>query len=548
MQVTDDFREAPGASLTCLNWHKWRASIPTGDEWPACPQCGEGVTKATRPATWMPYLVAGRRQVPDGLGGWQEPPKTDAQYAVVGVSDDTGERTVYFRAQANNQNELFRLIFEQAPRDHTTRILVGGAIGGGKTKCMIGAALVYSQRFPGSRIYCCRKDFTDLRDTFYADFVTMCPPGWVKFPRHGLTERLEASHDVVLHNGTKLMFRELKDVEGKLGLEVNLVVIEQCEEIEYKTYAHMESRLRPWMNAPESPRVMLVGANPNPGWSKELFYDNALRPAAERDPHYHYLHFAPEENTDLMRVAPNYVKDLEKRFPVNWVRRYLKGDWNIAVEGAIFPEYDGTIHEVAPFLIPRSWPRLMCLDPHLAKPFYAVYAAQCPDGPTFIYDELIGTPDQSSRDFFQVMLVRERTHWSGPVGRYHRLIDYSLAGVLHRKNDGETLREVIDEAGLIFENAKKVNKWENIMAVKELLKPESGSQPLLYVTRNCDETIWQMKNYRLHEHEPGTDWKEKILKERDDCCDCIQYLVAAKPWTLTEEVAVPPPISYAGVA
>ncbi len=506
-------------------------------------------------------------------------------YAIVGIDPETRTKKVYFKAQPNNQNELFRLV-DQHDNDHTLRILCGGAIGGGKTKTLVGLVIWFAQRHPGCKIGVGRKDFNDLRDTFYADFAKMCPPGYIKLPAKGLTDRLEAAHKVVCHNGSEVHFLELKDVTGKLGLEFDLIVIEQAEEIDERTYATMEGRLRTGIDIHTFiPRVMALGANPNPGFTKTLFYDNGKRPRhlegtaipeiddpseteedrallrsmgvapskiidpawleRYRHPYYHYLHFLPKHNVDLMRKNPHYVTDLQSRFPMSWVKRYLLGDWDIAVEGAIYFEYDGGLHEIAPFQPPATWPRTMCLDPHLAKPFVALWYAQCPNGPGFIYDELIGRPDQSTRDFFRAMREREITHWPDRrVGKYRRIIDYNLVTQQHKRNDGRTIREIIAELGLVFENARKQNKWDNILLVKEQLKPVSGEPPLLYTTKNCVETCWQWRNYKWRDREPGDGENEQILKERDDCMDDIQYIIATRPWEHVAVQSAGPPVSY----
>lgn len=513
------------------------------------------------------------------------PPRNPPCYAIVGVDPQTREKRVYFRAQPNNQNRLFHLI-DGHDSDHTLRILCGGAIGGGKTKTLVGVVIWFAQRWAKCRIGVGRKDFNDLRDTFYADFVQLCPPGYIKQPQKLLADRLDASHRILFHNLSEILFLELKDVTGKLGLEFDLVVIEQAEEIPLETYQTMEGRLRRGMSTTEFiPRVMLLGANPNPGFTKTLFYDNHKRPPGPADapipeipdpaetaedraamaalglppttvidpdyleryrhPYYHYLHFSPKHNVDLMRKNPHYVSDLQAKFSPSWVRRYLQGDWEITIEGAIYPEYDATKHEIAPFQPPRDWPRVMCLDPHLAKPFVASYYAQCPDGPGFIYDELIGTPEQGTRDFFRAMKRRERTHWpGGAVGTYRRIIDYSLITQQHKRNDGRTIREIAAEEGLAFENARKANKWDNILLVKAQLKPDGDSPPLLYTTTNCTEHCWQWRNYRWEEHEPGTSETERILKERDDAMDNVQYLIAIRPWATLVAPAGGPSVSY----
>jgi|GEM_PF-5689220 len=463
---------------------------------------------------------------------------------IIGTTDEeTGKQKIYFRTQPNNQRRLFDLVFKEAPKQSNLYILAGGSLGSGKTKAVVGLTVAFCSKFPGSRVYVGRKDFNDLRDTFYKDFVSICPRNLILKPQGDLAERTEAAHDVLLQNGSLIMFRELKDLQGKLGLEVNLIVLEQAEEIDETVYRIMDSRLRPWTSCPKkSPFVMLLTANPNPGWTKRMFVDNETLPPSRKIKNHHYLFFSPADNVDLLKIRPNYYTEMAAKYPLSWVKRYLQGDWNIAVEGAIFPEYDPAIHFIPPFHIPDDWLRFMCLDPHLAKPFDCAWLAQAPGGPSFIYDEFEGEIDEPSRDFFTRMLERERAHSRQRLS-YNRLIDYSLAGVLHKRNDGLALWDIIREMGLRFRQASKVNKWENILGVKEILRPRTGTPPLLYVFNTCVKTDAQFKAYRYNPHEPGTDFSLSVVKEEDDFMDIVQYMVADKPW-IKKEVDERAAISY----
>ena len=98
--------------------------------------------------------------------------------------------------------------------------------------------------------------------------------------------------DVMFHNGSEVMFRELKDISGKLSLEVNFIFIEQAEEIPYETYATLIGRLRPWPSMPEnSPFLMVITTNPHPGWIKERFVDHWQ--AGTLPPGRHFIPFPP---------------------------------------------------------------------------------------------------------------------------------------------------------------------------------------------------------------------------------------------------------------
>ena len=424
-----------------------------------------------------------------------------------------GQARVYFQAQTEQQ-PIFDLIFRHPELEHVMSILVGGALGGGKTKTMVGVVIGMALFFPGSRIYVCRKDFADLKDTIYKDFAEICPNELIAKPKGDLLERVEAAHDVIFHNGSLIMFRELKDLSGKFGLEVNLVVIEQIEEIEEKIYSAIFSRLRPWMKAPKkSPYIMLCASNPCNTWVKEVF----ITPRPSR-PYHWYFPLSPRKNEGLLKTRPNYIKDLEARFDASWVKKYIDGDWDAAVEGAIFPEFSRQTHVIDPFEIPSHWPRWMALDPHLSKPFYSLYAAQAPGGATFFYREVIGKQFEKSSAYLQHLKDTENTLRRPPT----RIIDYSLAGVLHEKNDGKALWNVIEEERMEFKNAIKRGKDKSILAAKHLFAQENPT--LVFFFSSCPETIKQISNYQANEND------NPAKKQDDHLVDCTLYILNEKPW------------------
>jgi len=444
-------------------------------------------------------------------------------FKIEGTNRETGVVTRYFQAQDNAQNKFFNRVFNHAPRDHNSYWLIGGAIGGGKTKCLVALVIGYASRYPGSRIYVTRKDATDLKDTTYKDFISLCPPSMIRSPKTALADLADMCKDVTFTNGSLIMFRELKDLSGKFGLEVNMVVIDECGEVDYDIYMAMDTRLRPFPNSPkDAPFLMVLTANPTPAWPKSVFID-------DNKPHHNYIHLSPSDNVDLLKQRPNYIKDLMEKFPRSWVERYLKGSWDIVIEGAVFKEWDSALHVVEPFNIPSHWIRVFALDPHMAKPMCGLWYAQSPDGDEgYIYDELQSTPEDSFQDFLLAMLAREREHSKGAT--IYRVLDYSLSTVLHKKGNGKSLRDIINRMGLGFSNANKKSKWDNILLVKDRLKNEKTSLPLLYFFSNCKTTIKQMKNYRFTDNDGTKDFKEKILKVDDDFVDCTQYVMAMRPW------------------
>ena len=424
---------------------------------------------------------------------------------------------VNYRSQPNNQKVFFDLIMDGVRPGTLTEIATGGAIGGGKSKSVAAAIIGLAVKYPGSRLYVCRRDLNDLRDTLYKDFCAMCPAELVRKPSSGLRGRTQMAGDVMFHNGSEVMFRELKDISGKLSLEVNFIFIEQAEEIPYETYATLIGRLRPWPSMPEnSPFLMTITTNPHPGWIKERFVDHWQ--AGTLPPGRHFIPFPPSENEDLLRQMPDYLENMRSRLSAEWVRRFVDGDWNTPVTGAVFVRFDPQIHRVLLTAadIPSEIPRVCVIDPHYAKPFVCVWVALLPDGRRVAYDELKANPVQTPREFLLDMLRRERTHRASTV---RRLMDFSLAGMLHKINDGKSLKAVMKEMGIEWHPVSKAQKPEQILRMSMLLVPGAGVPPRFVVGKACPELV---KEFQAYAYQEGT-YTPQVRKINDDLLDCCFY-------------------------
>jgi len=458
---------------------------------------------------------------------------------------------IFFQSQPN-QDPPLDLILINAPANKTTKILVGGAVASGKSKLMAAGIILFSEKYPGSRIIVGRKDSNDLKTSLYLDILNMLPRSLIVAPENVKTN-LSMAPLVLLTNKSRIGFAEMKELgaSGKFGIEANMVVLDEISEIA-ETLAHtMETRLRAWIGAPQNTPFILMGAsNPTPGWVKKTFVMNARLPAKEKDPNTHFFPLYPKDNVSLNNTMPNFISDMRKRFPESWVKRYLDGDWDISVEGAIYTEFDQKIHVVNDFVIPAEWKLWHGLDPALGKPHKGLYAAQVPNGgPTFFYRSITGLPGETSRDFLQRMLALEKTdnllattrnqknhdiHNVTDIHKgqdpYERLIDYSLAGNLHDKNEGYSLWQILDETGVKYYNAKKISVWESIMLVKDGLAPKGGTAPFLYVFKSNTDLIEEFTNYKINPNEEGRDFRYKPIKYQDDLLDLVRYIWIEEPW------------------
>jgi len=124
----------------------------------------------------------------------------------------------------------------------------------------------------------------------------------------------------------------------------------------------------------------------NPGgighsWLKELFIKPAskgmkvLRKDLPNGAGFDYI-YIPSRVTDnqiLLARDPEYINRLHMVGSPELVRAWLEGDFEIH-EGSYFPEFSSK-HIVAPFNIPKHWPRYLGYDWGYRSPFAAVWGA-----------------------------------------------------------------------------------------------------------------------------------------------------------------------------
>ena len=101
----------------------------------------------------------------------------------------------------------------------------------------------------------------------------------------------------------------------------------------------------------------------NPGgighnWVKRLFIDRKFR-AGEDPEEYLFIKATVDDNVDLMKANPDYVKQLDL-LPEDKRRAHRYGDWN-ALAGTFFEEFEDGLHSCKPFPIPQNWARYLSL-------------------------------------------------------------------------------------------------------------------------------------------------------------------------------------------
>ncbi len=215
-------------------------------------------------------------------------------------------------------------IIAEAPDGSRPFIGYGGAVGGGKTRCLAELGLDLMLDFPGNRILVGRKDLVDLRTTTLEEFDRICPSELVvKSVSSPIIERhtrLPAWPKGVV---SRAFFRELKDPESIGSEQYGAVLLEEAGEIPEQSAKMLVTRLR----HPAAPKWPFVAAsNPYPGWFERWFVDREL-PEDLIASAGGSIHFVQAKIADNPHLPDNYEALMRGFFAgdADWLSRMIDG-------------------------------------------------------------------------------------------------------------------------------------------------------------------------------------------------------------------------------
>tara|TARA_R110002033_G_scaffold60198_2_gene110271 strand:+ start:1596 stop:2984 length:1389 start_codon:yes stop_codon:yes gene_type:complete len=200
-------------------------------------------------------------------------------------------------------------------------IMYGGAIRGGKTFAGIGALLLLSKMFPGSKWAIVRDSLQTLKRTTIPSFKKVCPDDYIK----NFNQEMQV---VTFHNGSQILFfgenyADDKDLNRFKGLEVNGFLLEEINELQemtfYKCIERAGSHIIPKMPKP----LILATCNPTNNWVKSLVYDKWKSNTLPDN--WKYI---PSKITDNPHIPKDYLESL-KSMPKYEYEVFVNGNWDL---------------------------------------------------------------------------------------------------------------------------------------------------------------------------------------------------------------------------
>ena len=314
-------------------------------------------------------------------------------------------------------------------------------------------------------------------------------------------------------NGSQIFIAGMDDPGKALSSEWDFIYVNQAEELNLDDWETLSTRCTG--RAGNTPYSMIFG-DCNPGgpshWIKKRAADNKLKIIESRHEDNPTL-FDPVTGT----ITDQGIKSMSVLDNLTGVRylRLRKGLW-AAAEGAVYEEWDTSVHLIDRFPIPQSWTRVIVIDFGYTNPFVAQWWALDEDGRMYKYREIYMS---------------------------HRIVA-DHARDIHRYSEGETIyavvadhdaedRATLEAAGINTLPAMKRISL-GIQAVQVRLRKAGDGRPRIFIMRDSlVEEDPDLKSNRLplktEEEIEGYVWKpdkEEPVKKNDHGCDCLRYVTA----------------------
>lgn len=225
--------------------------------------------------------------------------------------------------------------------EETREVLYGGAAGGGKSAFGCMWLIEMCQQYPGSRWLMGRSKLKTLKETTLASFFDIST-------KLGITSQFnynQQSGVIYWYNGSQIILKDLflypsdPNFDSLGSLEITGAFIDECNQIVYKAWQVVKSRIRYKLSEFNLKPKMLGSCNPAKNWVYSKFfipYSKGTLPI--------YRKFIQALPTDNPHLPPDYLEALSQ-LDEQSKQRLLLGNWNYDSDPAALISYD-KIHDL----------------------------------------------------------------------------------------------------------------------------------------------------------------------------------------------------------
>mgnify|MGYP001368486322 CR=1 FL=1 len=242
--------------------------------------------------------------------------------------------------------------------DETQEIIYGGAAGGGKSALGCLWLIECCQKYPGSRWLMGRAKLKTLKETTLNTFFELAS-------NLGLSNQFKFNGQqniIYFNNGSEIILKDLflypsdPNFDSLGSLEISGGFIDECNQIVYKAWQIVKSRIRYKLNAFGIIPKLLGSCNPAKNWVYKEFY----RPSKDRSIES-YRKFIQALPTDNPHLHPSYIQSL-LRLDKNSKERLYYGNWEYDDDPATLISMDAIVDYFNPVHIDRGSKRYLTID------------------------------------------------------------------------------------------------------------------------------------------------------------------------------------------
>lgn len=388
--------------------------------------------------------------------------------------------------------------------------LLRGGLGSGKTRCGTEHINALCLQYPGALCLIGRKDITSLKVTTQKEFLEKVVP-----PEAVATFNVN-ENNLYYKNGSMVIFRETKDPDKVLSLELTAFMLDEANENDNpEVVDKLRGRLRQkiymdgdWV---EPPYAGLLVFNP-PGKNHWLYH-------LSKEWGVEDIQFSTY--TNAKNLPESYIPDLERRLPPWERKRLLDGDWGIEVKGKPVI-YGFTEENNVRYLNPiQTRPGIRTWDFGYGHPAVKLSQFDPQTGRYFILSEMLG--EKEKLNFFAPKAILMSNERFGPG---FPIVDYCDPHGADEKDLATSSVEYLRIHHGIHCNYKRqriktgMEEIQNKVISKGPKSEDDLSlESLFLVDRRCTITI-AAYTYGYHQDEFGKPVKDGYF---DHLVDCDRY-------------------------
>jgi len=391
-----------------------------------------------------------------------------------------------------------------------SRVLFDGGSRSGKTVLLTEYMIMRALRYPLGRQLIARKHRVHARQSIWNNTLKTYLGKYVPSAAY---RKSETEMTVTFNNGSSILVDGLDDadrVEKILGNEFITVFLNEATQLTWNTTQMIITRLAQKVHDVSGGRAipkLLIDCNPrgprhwlhsvgvrnvDPG-SGKLLADSARWRRLSWSA-YDNKENLPEEYIGALEALPDVIRD-----------RMLNGIWR-SNDGAVYNEFDESVHVVKPFQIPDEWRKVRAIDFGYTNPFVCLWGALDADGRLYIYREHYKAHERTSvhAETIKRLSMNEQISWT--------VADHSASE-----------RAELEAQGIYTEKAVKDIR-AGIQTVKNRLVLQADGKPRLYFFSGLQNTLSEIYDYIWLGAKEGINNIEEPVKENDHAMDALRYM------------------------